>query len=138
MQESASHLPEHESPLASGAIVTFGADGIMEFDFRHCGRITLAIIQAAHARHLALCPDRTLPVLMLGDHIGGVDYDAQRFGSSDSVVRTTSALALVVRSFLERHLARLFLMYHRPPFPTRVFDNEAEARDWLRGFLNQE
>lgn len=135
MQEHAPHLPEHDPPVAMGAIVTFGPDGIMDADFRHCGRITLAVAKVAHERHLALCPDRMVPVLIRGNHVGGADYGAQRFMSSASVVRTFAALAFVTRSFLERHLARLFLMYHRPPYPVRVFDDEAEARDWLRGFL---
>jgi hypothetical protein len=136
MPERAPHPPEYEPPVAHGAIVSLGPDGIVDFDFRRCGRITLAIIEAAHARHLALCSDRKVPVLLRGHQVGAIDYDAQRFGSSASVVRVVSAMALVACSFLERHLARLFLLYHRPPYPTRVFDDESAAREWLRGFLD--
>jgi hypothetical protein len=137
MQERGSPLPQPHRPVAQAAVVTLGDDGIMIVDFRHCERVTLPIIEAAHARHLALCPDRKVPVLMRGDHVGGVDYAAQRFGSSPSVCQVFAALGLVVASFLERHLARMFLMYHRPPYPTRVFDDEQMARNWLRGFLDQ-
>jgi len=114
--------------------VTMGPDGVITIDFHDCDRVTLPVVQEAHARHLALCADRKVPVLMLGHQVSGVDYDAQRFGSTPSVSRAISALALVVHSFLERHLARLFLMYHRPPYPVRVFDDESAARRWLARF----
>ena len=115
MQERVQNIPESDPSGVPRAHVTFGADGIMDVDFRHCERLTLPVIEAAHARHLALCPDRKVPVLMRGDHVGSVDYTVQRFASSPSVVRVFAAMALVVTSFLERHLARVFLMYHRPP-----------------------
>lgn len=135
MQDRASHIPPIAPPGAHDLVVGLGADGIIDVDFHRCEHVTLAIIEAAHARHLALCPDRKLPVLMRGDHISSVDYAAQRFASSPSVCRVVAALALVVNSFLERHLARLFLMYHRPPYPTRVFEDEVAARAWLRGLI---
>ena len=137
MQERAHQIPDPGLSGAQSVQVTFGADGIMDVDFRHCERISLEVITAAHARHLALCPDRKVPVLMRGDHVGAVDYAAQRFGSSPSVCRTFAAMALVVTSFLERNLARMFLMYHRPPYPVRVFDDEIAARNWLRGFVGK-
>lgn len=137
MQERMPSLPDTEPPAKVGAIMTLDGEGIMVVDFRHCERVTLSIIEAAHARHLELCPDRKVPVLMRGDHVSSVEYAAQRFGSSPSVCRVFAAMALVVSSFLERHLARMFLMYHRPPYPTRVFDDEEVARNWLRGFLDK-
>jgi len=136
MQERAQSMPGQESPATAGAVVTFGEDGIMVVDFRRCERLTLSILEAAHAWHLELCPDRKVPVLMRGDHVSSADYAAQRFGSSPSVCRVFAAMALVVSSFLERHLARMFLMYHQPPYPTRVFDDEETARNWLRGFVD--
>ncbi len=135
MQDRASSIPPTAPPGAHDLVVSLGADGIIDIDFHRCEHVTLEILEAANARHVALCPDRKLPVLMRGDHVSGADYAAQRFASSPPVCRVVAALALVVTSFLERHLARLFLMYHHPPYPTRVFEDEAVARAWLRGFL---
>jgi hypothetical protein len=64
-----------------------------------------------------------------------VEYKAQRYLSSPEVCAGISAGAIVVKSFLERHLARMFLIYHRPPYPVQVFSDEANALAWLRGFL---
>jgi len=131
MQEHISPIPESVQPSAA---VMLDADGILVIDFQDCDRVTLPIIEAAHARHLALCPDRKVPLLLRGHHVGSLDYQAQRFGSSPSVQRVVAAMGIVVHSFFERHLARLFIMYHRPPYPVRLFDDEAMARKWLSGY----
>jgi hypothetical protein len=115
--------------------VTLGDDGILRIDFSQYDRITLASIQYVHARHLALCPDRKIPALFKGKAVASVEYKAQRYLSSPEVAAGIAAGAIVVKSFLERHLARMFLIYHRPPYTVQVFGNEADALDWLRGFL---
>lgn len=115
--------------------VTLHADGIVQLDYGPCERITLEVVRHGNARHRELCPGRKSPVLLTGGKVGNVEYSAQRFASSPEVCGVTAAIAIVTRSFLERHLAKMFLMYHRPPYPTRVFSAEPEARAWLRGFL---
>jgi hypothetical protein len=129
--------PEQQSaPDDITPVVTLGDDGILRVDFSQYDRITLASIQYVHARHVALCPDRKVPELLKGKGVGSVEYKAQRYLSSPEVAAGVSAGAIVVTSFLERHLARMFLIYHRPPYPVQVFSNEADALDWLRGFLS--
>jgi hypothetical protein len=130
--------PSPRQPFVAGGIkpsVTLGDDGILRVDFSRYDRITLASMQYAHAQHVALCPNGKTPVLTKGAGIGSVEYKAQRFLSSPEVSAGVSAGAIVVKSFLERHLARMFLIYHRPPYPVQVFRNEDDALAWLRGFL---
>jgi hypothetical protein len=130
--------PEYQ-PIPDDIIptVTLGDDGILRIDFSQYDRITLASIQYAHARHLALCADRKIPALVKGKAVASVEYKAQRYLSSAEVAAGIAAGAIVVKSFLERHLARMFIMYHRPPYPVQVFSDEADALAWLRGFLPQ-
>jgi len=123
-------LPDDITPA-----VALGDDGILRVDFSQFDRITLASIQYVHARHVALCPDRKVPELFKGKGVASVDYKAQRYLSSPEVSAGVSAGAIVVKSFLERHLARMFLIYHRPPYPVQIFSDEVDALAWLRGFL---
>jgi hypothetical protein len=116
-------------------LVTLHADGIVHLDYSPCDRITLEVVRHGNARHRELSPGRKTPVLLTGGRVGNVEYKAQRHASSPEVCDVTAAVAVVTRSFLERHLAKMFLMYHRPPYPMRVFSAEPEARAWLRGFL---
>jgi hypothetical protein len=106
-------------------------DGIFLIDYNHCSTLTLDQAHAAHAEHRRLCPGRRTPVLLTAGRVGRVDYRVQRFASEPSVCAITSAMAIVVHSFLERHLSKLFLMYHRPPYPVQIFSDVASARDWL-------
>jgi len=115
--------------------VTLGDEGILTIDFSRYDRITLASMYYAHAQHVALCLDGKIPVLIKGAGIASVEYKAQRYLSSPEVCAGVSAGAIVVKSFLERHLARMFLTYHRPPYPVQVFSDEADALAWLRGYL---
>lgn len=115
--------------------VVLGRDGILRIDYSQHDRITLGSIERARAIHAALCPDRKVPVLLQGSRVGSVEYKAQRYLSAPEVCAGIAAGAIVVKSFLERHLARMFLIYHRPPYPVQVFSEEASALAWLRGFL---
>jgi hypothetical protein len=115
--------------------VTLGDEGILRVDYSQYDRITLASIQYVHAQHVVFCPDRKIPVLVKGAGIASVEYKAQRYLSSPEICSVVSAGAIMVKSFLERHLARMFLTYHRPPYPVQVFSDEADALAWLRGFL---
>ena len=106
-------------------------DGVVCIDFSGCSRISRAAAELSNRRHRELTADQSALVLMLGNHVGRVDYSAQRYASAKEVCDVVTAMALVTRSFLQRHLARMFLMYHRPPYPVQVFADEVEARAWL-------
>lgn len=116
-------------------LVMLRTDGVVQLDYSPCDRITLQAAQYGNARHRELRPGCKSPVLLTGGKVGNVEYKAQRFASTTDVRDVTSAVALVTHSFMERHLAKMFIMYHRPPYPARVFSTESEALAWLRGFL---
>ena len=133
--ESKPRPEQQPAPEDIAPKVTLGDDGILRIDFSQYDRITFASIQYVHARHVALCPDRKIPAVFKGKAVASVEYKAQRYLSSPEVNTGISAGAIVVKSFLQRHLARMFLIYHRPPYPVQVFSDEADALAWLRGFL---
>lgn len=125
-------------PVAADEItpqVTLGEDGILRVDFSQYDRITLASFQYVHTEHVTLCPVGKVPILFKGNGVGSIEYAAQRYASTPEVCAGVSAGAIVVSSFLERHLARMFLIYHRPPYPVQVFSDERGSLAWLRGFL---
>jgi stage II sporulation SpoAA-like protein len=45
------------------------------------------------------------------------------------------AIAMVSDSALGRMLANLFLTLKSQPYPTKMFNNEADAKEWLKGYL---
>lgn len=133
-ERAGSHNPPTTSLLQPRQVcvqTNMDANGIFQIDYSRCNAMTLDLVQAAHAEHRRLSPGRRTPVLIIAGRIGRVEYRAQRFASEPSVCAITTAMAIVVSSFLERHLSNLFLMYHRPPYPTEIFSDPASARDWL-------
>ena len=69
--------------------------------------------------------------------------DAHDAGPQDRPARTefarrsdlASAVALLVGTPLSRIMGNFFLSVSRPMAPTRLFDDEASALAWLRGFV---
>ena len=45
------------------------------------------------------------------------------------------AIAMISKSALGRMLANLFLTIKEQPYPTKMFNDEAEAKEWLKGYL---
>lgn len=117
--------------------VTLGDDGVVRVNFGFHARITRAAVEDAHEQRRRLTPYRA-PVLVKGEHVLTVDSEAERFASDPKVVKAVTACALLPRTILERVIARLFLRYARPPYPIRVFADEAEAIDWLKPFVTTE
>ncbi|MCG8434307.1 MAG: hypothetical protein MJA83_09780 [Gammaproteobacteria bacterium] len=65
----------------------------------------------------------------------GYELDAIRFLWREEVKNITTALAVVTTNFLTVYGAKLFLAYHKPPFPAKLFDNSDIALQWLRKFI---
>ena len=100
------------------------------------GKIKLADMHCAHQRHLAIStlPQPVLVYAECGDTMS-IEWAALDYAASQEVAAITSASALLVSSFMQQHFARMFLWYHSPPYPARIFRKETEAIDWLTGCL---
>jgi hypothetical protein len=60
--------------------------------------------------------------------------EAQEFAAKETP-NIIKALALVTRSRLSKMIANIFLLVKSPPYPVRMFNDEQEARKWLRKYL---
>ena len=47
----------------------------------------------------------------------------------------SSAVGLIVGTPLSRMVGNLFIRMNKPPFPVRLFDNEASAIKWLKAYV---
>ncbi len=108
--------------------------GIVCIDFGPDCDVTLESVRYAHAEHRRLRPGKS-PVLLHVETVSAADYDAQEFASDPSVSEVVSAMAIVVQSFFARTLADLFLKFHKPAYPTRLFQDERSARAWLDQYV---
>jgi hypothetical protein len=67
-------------------------------------------------------------------HAGAVDREAREYAAAESP-KLIHALALITGSTFSKLLAELFMLVQKPPYTIRLFNNEAAAREWIRGFL---
>ncbi|VAW78574.1 hypothetical protein MNBD_GAMMA15-616 [hydrothermal vent metagenome] len=116
--------------------IWLGEDGIMRIECPQDYHLTLEDMQALNRQHREISVE-CRPVLAYGESVAAADHDAQLYASSDEVIEVISAMAIIVRSFFTRAIADIFMKFHKPPYPTRLFSNEADALVWLQAYCEQ-
>ena len=67
--------------------------------------------------------------------VASAQYEARRFASMEQAIDLATCLAVIVKPFFTRAMAGLSMKFHKPPYPTRVFNDEKAALAWLETFL---
>ena len=62
----------------------------------------------------------------------GADRLARKYYASEESSRCELCMAMVVTSPVQRMFGNLFMKLTNPPYPTRLFREEAEALAWIR------
>ncbi|MCU0868550.1 MAG: hypothetical protein MUF30_02965 [Burkholderiales bacterium] len=110
--------------------VELNQNGVFQVDYGGIGVLSQATVQAQLEARRKLKEGKQ-KVLFLFPSIWRVDADAAQAMSSDSAEQVTEAAAAVVNSSLGMVALKVFEMYHRPPYPFRIFPTERDALDWL-------
>lgn len=73
------------------------------------------------------------PVAVIADigNLRSVAVAARRLMASERAAEKISAVALIVGSPVSRAIGNFFIRFNRPPFPARLFDDEASARVFI-------
>ena len=121
----------------SDARVWLGEDGIVRIEYPQNFNLTLQVMQAVNQKHRRIAADKR-PVLVYAESVASAEYEAQQFASTQQTIELTTCLAIIVKSFFTRAMAELFMKFHKPPYPTRVFNDEQAALAWLETFLPDE
>lgn len=107
-------------------------DGVVQLDYGDITAVTLEMAKYTFRVRQELTGGEAVAILFSGNRLLHFDRDAAEFAASPTVARTILAAAIAPHGALVRNLARLFIWYHRPPYPVRVFGSEADALVWLR------
>ncbi len=112
-------------------------DGIVRIKYPDNFHITMDVMESVYQQHLQITTEKR-PILADCGTVASVDYDAQQFVSTEERAALTSALAVIVKSAFTRAMGEMFMMFHKPPYPTRMFQHEEDALEWLKTFLPDE
>ncbi len=114
--------------------IVIGDDGIVRVDYGTTGVVTFDLVRAELEARRGLAPGmQILMVLLQG--VWRVDVEAAAFMSSAEWCAATGASGMVVESSLGNMAMRVFDLYHRPPYPFRIYGSEDDATEWLSQFV---
>ena len=107
---------------------------IVHIHFKATEQHGLAEARVIVDTHNSLAEGTPCPVLAdIQEVTIGADREARTHYVSDESARYKTGMAMVVRTPMQRMLGNLFFKINRPPYPTRLFNEEDEAIEWLRG-----
>ncbi len=78
---------------------------------------------------------KVIPVLVDIRQAKGVDKEARAYLAGTEAGAVQNACALLVGSPLSQLIGNFFLGLNKTQFPTRLFNNEEKAMQWLTKFL---
>ena len=107
-------------------------DGFVLATMRDGARFELDDAKEAVAAMRRLVPEQRTSVLVDMRRIQSQSREARAYFTGPEAVARLDAVALLVSSPVSRMIATFFLRFRQQPIPTRLFDDEAAARAWLR------
>lgn len=83
----------------------------------------------------ALNIDKKFPILIDARGIKSMSREAREHFSGNGREVSTIAFGIIIKSPLSRVIGNFFLGVNKPSVPTRLFDNEQDAVDWLKQYV---
>lgn len=79
--------------------------------------------------------DKKFPILIDARGIKSMTREAREHFSTRGRDSKTNAFGIVIKSPLSRVVGNFFLGLNKPAVPTKLFDNESDAIEWLKNHL---
>ncbi len=128
-------LPATRVGLNEMPEISLGEDGIVTVDYtaRHLAA-TAQTVSFARQKILELGQGARTPVLVLIEAASGLGGALSETLLEPEHAKAVAATAVISRSPAGQVASDYYARTHNPEIPVRPFDDEAEARDWLRTF----
>lgn len=122
-----------QSHRTEGATIYIREDGILHI---HYDEVNLSLVDSKRIFEFtrSVCPWDISPIYLTGGAFTSQDADSRKFNGSEAVTKHCSAIAFLSNSLAQKIFANFFMRIIKPNTPTRAFDKEEEAIQWLRGF----
>lgn len=112
-----------------------GDDGICRTKTKPHAEITLNDAIENSKAVTSLYKDKKFPLLVDSRDIKSMAKEARRHFSTNGRATKISAMGIMVKSPLSRIVGNFFMGLNTPGVPARLFDEEAEAINWLKKFV---
>lgn len=79
-----------------------------------------------------LCRGRKHPLLIDLKYLKSITPQARAYFSARDRESDINAFAFVILSTFQRMVGNIFIQFNNPPVPTKLFNDETSALEWLR------
>jgi hypothetical protein len=81
---------------------------------------------------------KAVPMLITLDENASPSHETRHFWAKKDTCPYTSAEAYIAQNFAHKLIGNFYLKFNKPGRPTRIFDTEREAFQWLQTFIQHE
>ena len=109
--------------------ITLRDDGIVSFHYKTdvlTEEIAWQIVDAT-----AALVEEPHPILVVLENVQKVPRESREVFVGEKNIASSSSVALVVSSPVQRVIGNFFMGLNRPPIPAQLFSSEQDAVDWL-------
>jgi hypothetical protein len=110
-------------------------DGIIEITCSENLTYDVEHLYEMHAATSRLVNKQRVPALFIVGKNTNITHDAMKYGATEEATQFSLAEAYVIHSVAQKILANFYLRIHKPPIPTKFFDDRRSAEEWLRTFM---
>ena len=109
-----------------------GDDGIARTKVKPKFNVTIVHAMENSKAVNSLKQDKKFPLMIDARDINSITRDARDFFSTRGRETNINSMAVIIRSTISRVIGNFFLGINKPAVPTRLFEHEQEAEEWLR------
>jgi hypothetical protein len=115
--------------------VWLGEDGIARVIHVPGADVTLESAHETMAAYLKLNKGKRRPLFVDTKSMKSLEREARKYYAGEEAAKVACAVALIVDTPVSRVLGNFYLGISKPHLPTRLFSLEAEALEWLKGYI---
>jgi hypothetical protein len=120
------------------ATVSFRDDGIFQVDMKVINReLSLKDVRELTEAIGIMGKGAQYPVLVMVKEFNTISKEASEYSASEIGARYTLANAVVIRSAAIRIGVNFFITMFKPVRPTKMFNNEENATQWLYSLIHK-
>lgn len=121
--------------LNDKASILLRGDGIMQINIQSFDELTVDDVKEITKAVGVIGEGKTYPNLVLLSHYFNPDKEVRSYAASEESNIYTLADAFVVKSLPVKIIGNFYVAFNKPVKPTKIFDSELEAVQWLKSFL---
>lgn len=119
-----------------GYFTWMGKDGIARTRVKPDIEITLEMAIENTNTVSSFYTTKKFPIMIDSRGIKSMSYEARKHFSVRGRDTKTCAFGIIIGSSISRVLGNFYLGINKPAVPTKLFENEEAALEWLKQFVN--